>query len=171
MYGITQEGTTRPIEEQDQTKALSPLLQRITRRKLHAWFDRISRRKHLHPLGWDHASGPETRAGVLLALGTQKEVLGFPNVVVRDGLNLVERVVAYRPALDTTSIQLDVGKRPEPSGNTLQKSQVLMMETPHPFSRPPLTLSHPSRLSHGPDAKTGCHATRPESVQPSHPHP
>ena len=57
--------------------------------------DRIPRRGHLHPLSWDHASGPS---------GALEEVLGFPDVVVRGG------VVADRTAPDTAFTQLDVRK-------------------------------------------------------------
>ena len=68
---------------QDQTLVLCRLLERVTRTTLHAWFDRIPRRGHLHPLSWDHASGPETRARILHTLGALEEAPGFPNLVVR----------------------------------------------------------------------------------------
>ena len=120
-HGVNGERATRPVEEHDQTNALRPLLQRITGVVLHAWFDRLPRGRHLHPLSWDHASGPEARAGVLLALGALEKVLGFADVLVRDGVDhgagpdLVERFVADRPAPDTACIKRDVAEACHPS--------------------------------------------------------
>ena len=71
---------------------------------------------HLHPLGRDQASGPEARARILFTLGALEEVLGFANVIVRNGVDhgarplLVGRIVEDRPAPDTAFILLDVEK-------------------------------------------------------------
>ena len=72
----------------------------------HAWLDHIPGRRHLHPLGWDRASGPETRARVLLTLGPLEQVVGFVDMVMRDRIDnrarpdLVEGVFTDRPAPD-----------------------------------------------------------------------
>ena len=82
---------------------------------LHAWFDRIPRHGHLHPFSLDHASGPQTRARTLLTLGALEQVLGFPSVVVRDGIDhragpkFAEGVVTDRSAPDAAFFQLNVG--------------------------------------------------------------
>ena len=76
---------------------------------LHAWFDSIPRRGHLHPLGWDHASGPETGARVLFRLRALE--LGFADVVVRDSADhgarpvLVEGIVPEHSAADTPFVE------------------------------------------------------------------
>ena len=93
-----------------------PFLQCVTGIVLHAWFERIPRRGHLRPLSWDHASGPEARARLLLTLGALDRMLEFPNVVVRvcighrAGPTLVESVVTDRPALESAFIQIGVGQ-------------------------------------------------------------
>ena len=86
---------------------LGPPLPRITRIVLHAWFDRIPRRGHLHPFCWDHASEPEARARYFFTrFGALEKMLGF---VVRDrmehreGPNLVERVVTDLTQLSSKS--------------------------------------------------------------------
>ena len=86
-HGVTGEKATRSVEEHDQTVALGPLQQRITRIVLYSSFDRVRRRRDLHPLGWEQASGPETRARVLFRLRSLEKVLGFADVIVRDGVD------------------------------------------------------------------------------------
>ena len=72
-HGVTGERAARSVEEDDQAIVLNPLLQRITRTVLRAWFDRIPHRRHR----WDHASGPEAQARILLTLGALETMLGF----------------------------------------------------------------------------------------------
>ena len=109
-----------PVEEHDQTIILRLCLQLNARVVFHVWFDYIRGSQHLHPLGWDHASAPETRARVLVTLGTLEQVLDF---VVWDCIDhgarphLVERIVTNRSTSDTAVIQRDME---EPRHRTLR---------------------------------------------------
>ena len=180
-----------PVEEHDQTIILRLCLQRNARVVFHAWFDCIRGSKHLHPLRWDHASAPETRARVLVTLGTLEQVLGF---VVWDCIDhgtrphLVERIVTNRSTFDTAVIQRDMEEprhrtlRPAGSRNRCQQRSAhgvilpllirrkccLMMDTSQPFL--PNQLHH-SGWPRGPNEQTRCHATTTEAVQQSPRHP
>ena len=64
---------------------------------------------HLRPLGRDQASGPQAQARILFTLGALEKMLGFADVIVRDGVDhgarprLVGRTVADRPHLTQLS--------------------------------------------------------------------
>ena len=148
-----------PVEEHDQIIILRQCLQLNARVVFHVWFNYIRGSQHLHPLGWDHASAPETRARVLVTLGTLEQVLGF---VVWDCIDhgarpdLVERIVANHSTSDTAVIQRDMEEprhrtlRPAGPRNRCQQRSAhgvvlpllvrrkccLMMDTSQPFSQP-----------------------------------
>ena len=106
------------VEEHDQTIVLRPFLERKARVVFHAWFDNIPGDKHLNPLSWNHASGPETGARVLL---TMQKVLGLVDVVVRESMcfwarpDLVDSIVADCLASDTARPARHVGEPRHPS--------------------------------------------------------
>ena len=153
-HGVTGERDTRPVEEHDQTIALRPLFQSVTGVVFCARFDRVSRGRHFHPLGWDHACGPKTRARVLLTLGALEKMLD--GVDHGGGPDLAERIVTDRPAPESAFIQIDVEQLRDPS------------------LRPTRARScHKQRTVHGVVLRKCClmMETRPESVEQSHPHP